>query len=370
MKHVEMLGSPGLVRDLPEQHLVENAVTDAKNVRFNRYGVETMTGDRSIFSPASINPLWIQPFPPITAPIWVYANLAKVYAVEGTTHTEITNVGGDFSGSAQERWNSCVLAGFGFFNNTVDVPQSWANFSTSNDLEDLSNWTSTRRCKALRSFKNFLIALNMTDSGINRPYRILWSSPAAPGTVPPSWDSSDPAQEANEIDLSQTPDHLVDCLPLADINVVYKETSTWGMAFIGPPYYFRFWEILAHRGILHRDCAASFPRGHCVATQDDIIIHSGQLEGSQSIIDKKIRRWLFQSIDETNFRNCFMFTYPARNEVWFCFPESGNTYATLAIIWDYTTNSIGVRELVETPFISLGPVGESFVTDLIWDPVV
>lgn len=369
-KTITMFDSPGLVRDLPEQFIKENAVTDLRNVRFNRYGAETMPGDGTIFSPASITPKWVSPFPPITAPIWVYADLTSVWAFDGTTHFDITRTASAYNGTVTERWNSCVLAGYGFFNNGVDVPQSWQAFDTSNLLIDLANWDGTRKCKVLRSFKNFLIALNMTDSGTSRPYRVLWSSPAAPGALPPSWDSTDPAQEASEIDLSETPDHLVDCLPLGDVNVIYKEASTWGMSYIGPPFHFRFYEILPTRGALHRDCMTRFPGGHVVATTDDLIMHSGTRGSERSLVNRKLRQWLFSAIDSANYYESFAFTYPAKDEVWFCFPESGATNVTMAIVWNYVTDSIGVRELTETPFISMGPIGDSFNTDLIWDVAV
>jgi hypothetical protein len=208
----------------------------------------------------------------------------------------------------------------------------------------------------------------MTDSGQNRPYRIVWSSPAQPGAVPPSWDTADPAQAANEADLGQTSDHLVDQLILGDVNIIYKEATTWGMAYIGPPFWFRFWEILPDRGLLWRDCVAEFSGGHVLITQDDIVIHNGQFESDQSIIDRKLRRWLFRSIDATNYRSTYVLSYPAKNEIWFCFPEAGSTYASLALVWNWKSNAIGIRDLPEAPFTAMGPVGETLATDLPWDP--
>ena len=366
---IEVMESPGLVRDVPNQKLVEGAFTEVKNFRFNEQGAETILGDRSVLTEASFNPVWLQPFPPRTNPVWVYMSLTEAWTVDGSTHTEITRtVGGDYAAVAGERWHSDVLAGYAFFNNTVDVPQSWEAFDSSNALVNLANWDANRKCKSLRSFKNFLIALYMTDSGVERPYRVLWSNPAAPGTLPTSWDSSDPAQDANEIDLADTSDYLVDSLTLGDIHVIYKEASTWGMRFVGAPFIFQFWQILAHRGLLHRDCAVQYPGGHVVATQDDIIVHSGQLESAESIVNRRLRRWLFSAIDTTNFKNSFMFADSAKNEAWFCFPETGSTYANVALIWNWRQNSIGFRDLTPTPFAAVGPIGDELVEDLAWDP--
>lgn len=372
VKTVQVYDSFGLANDVPPQFLVDGAFTDLRNFRFNQYGAESLAGDRIVFSESILdNPFWLSPFPPLHNPVWVYASLFKLFTVQGTTHVEITRTsGGNYAGVAGERWNSCVLAGYGFFNNTIDPPQSWANFQPGTPVTNLANWTAGRRCKALRSFKNFLIALYMVDSGVEKPYRILWSHPATPGTVPPSWDSGDPAVDSREIDLSETKDYLVDCLPLGDTNIVYKEQTTWAMRYIGPPFHFHFSKLLGSRGLLHRDCVAAYPKGHCVVTQDDLIVHNGQIESGQSIVKKRMRKWLFSSIDPTNYKNSFVFSYPSKNEVWFCFPELGAEFATLAVLWNYEDNSIGIRELPGMPFISVGPIGDSLVSDMIWDSIV
>jgi hypothetical protein len=365
-KDVELIGSPGIILDSPAHKIVDSAFSAGKNMRFGDNGAESLVGDLEVFSTASITPLWVGFFPPITAPRWAYANLSEVWAYEGTTHTEITRVSGDYNGSSTERWQSTVLNGVGVLNNVLDLPQAWTNFEPTTPLVDLPNWVATRRCKSLRSFKNFLVALYLIDSGTERPYRVLWSDSANTGALPTNWDSTDPASDSREFDLAETSDYLVDQLSMGDINIIYKEHSTWGMQYIGPPYYFRFWKILSKNGLLHRDCMANVPFGHVVVTQNDMLVHSGQIERAESIINAKLRRWLFGSIDTTNFRNSFLMSNPTKNEVYFCFPEVGETYATLAVVWNWQDKSIGIRELTPTPFGAVGPVGESIIDDLEW----
>lgn len=365
-KSIQLIGSPGIVLDSPAHTLKDEAFSDALNMKFDDNGAESLVSDLSAFSTASVSPLWYQYFPPITAPKWAYADLVAVHAVDGTTHSDITRASGAYNAVVTERWQATVLNGIGILNNTIDVPQAWTDFDTSTLLVDLPNWTSTRRAKSIRAFKNFLVALYMIDSGTERPYRILWSDSADVGTVPGSWDSTDPATDSREFDLAETSDYLVDCLPMGDVNIVYKEDSTWGMQYIGPPFFFRFWKILSNRGLLHRDCVVSTPMGHVVATQDDIIVHAGQTEQSQSVLDRRLKRWLFSSIDPTNFKNSYMFNYPREKSVYFCFPEVGETYSNKAVIWNWGDQSIAVRDLVTTPFISVGPVGDSLIDDIEW----
>jgi len=366
VKSVELIGTGGIVRDTPAHKLADGLFSDGNNIRIAELGIETIAGDLVTFSDASITPLWLGFFPPITSPRWAYGNLTEMWVVENVTHTEITRVSGNYAGITTQRWGATVFNGVGIFNNTIDIPQEWGDFDPTTKLIDLSNWDVTRRCKSLKAFKNYLIALNMTDGGINRPYRVLWSNSASAGTLPSSWDSTNPATDSREFDLAETSDYLVDQLSLGDINIIYKENSTWGMQFIGAPFYFRFWKILSKSGLLHRDCMVNIPGGHVVATQDDIIVHSGQVESLQSVLNKQLRRWLFQTIDPTNFRNCFMLANARRSEVYFCFPEVGETHANKIIIWNYRDNSIGTRDLTSTPFGATGPVGQSIIEDLEW----
>lgn len=365
-KTVELIGSPGIVRDSPAHKIKDSAFSDGGNIRFGENGAESLVGDLEVFSSASITPLWIGFFPPITAPRWAYANLTEVWAYEGTTHTEITRISGDYNAIATERWQSTVFNGIGILNNTIDLPQAWTEFDPSTKLVDLPNWDSNRRAKSIRSFKNFLVALYMTDSSVERPYRVLWSDSADTGTVPGSWDSTDPATDSREFDLAETSDYLVDQLRMGDINIIYKENSTWGMQYIGPPFYFRFWKILSKSGLLHRDCVVNVPSGHAVITLDDVIVHSGQIDQSVSILDARMRRWLFGSIDTTNFRNSFLLSNPTKNEVYICFPSAGSTYADQAIVWNWQDKSLGARELTPTPFGTVGPIGESIIDDVAW----
>jgi hypothetical protein len=54
-----------------------------------------------------------------------------------------------------------------------------------------------------------------------------------------------------------------------------------------------------------------------------------------SILDKRQRARLFAEIDTTNYLNSFIHPVPQRNEMWFCYPRTGQTNPTNALIWNY-----------------------------------
>lgn len=380
---VNKFGFPGFVKDVAEYDAMPEAWNDVRNVRFNVKGAETFGGHAQVLSPASINPLWLKVFPPISNPLWVYADLQKVFVFNGG-HEEITRLSGLYNGTAQERWQGEVFQGLGIFNNTIDIPQLWSEFDAGQRLIDLPNWPATDRCKFLRPFKNFLMAGFLIESGNERPFRIRWSHPAAPGTYPSSWALNDPTKDSGEIDIAQTSDYLVDGLELGELFIVYKQKTAYAMQIIGRPDIFATWNILSTKGLLTRDCVQSYPGGHFVVGLDDIYTHTGQKGSEQSLVEGRLRDWIFNQISAENYFNCFTVSYERRSEIWFCFPEAGETYATIAVVWNRLTNGIGIRDIAEirteivdgfpsqvtvgVPFAYPGPVPPSTGDDGdIWD---
>jgi len=361
---VSKLGAPGFVRDVAEYAIAPQAFNEVRNARFNSSGIATFGGEVEVMSQAPFAPLWLRPFPPIEAPLWVYADTQHVFVYDGDHH-QITRNSGPYSGNVNERWHGEVLNGIGIFNNTVDVPQMWLDFDASQKLADLANWPGTLRCKFLRPWKNFLFAGYLTDSGVEKPFRIRWSDPAFPGTVPSSWAIDDPTKQSGEKDLAETDDYVVDGKELGNYFIVYKQKSAYAFYYIWPNNDVFAHEKILSKGILHRDCVQDFPRGHFVVGVDDIYVHTGQKNSNESIVEARLRDWVFNQIDSSNYRNCYTFQHPRRNEIFFAFPEAGETYPTIALVWNWVTNGIGVRDLHGSPFIHPGPILVSVEED-IW----
>ena len=346
---------PGYVKDVAAYDTTPEAWDEVRNVRFNAIGATSFAGQFPVMSPAPFNPYWLKVFPPVENPLWVYGGTSKIYVFDGD-HIDITRVSEDYTGSVAERWQGEVLNGVGVFNNTVDVPQMWLDFDASVRLQNLSNWPADLRCKFLRPFKNFLIAGHMIESGNPRPFRIRWSDAAIPGTVPGSWALNDPSVDAGEKDIAETSDYLVDGLTLGELFIVYKQRSVFAMQYIGRPDIFAHWPIIQGKGILWRDCVQPFQGGHFVAGIDDLYVHNGQRGSEQSIVEARLRNWIFNQIDANNYYNCYTVNYERKDEIWFCFPEAGEVFPTLAVVWNRITNGIGIRDIPSSPFIYPGPI--------------
>lgn len=333
------IASIGSVRDIPSFMLPPEAWTVVLNARYADDAMQFLDG----WTPALGTPL----FPPhflmsIATPAidyWLYTSLTNAAVYDGITHTDITRaVGGAYTTSDSWQWNGTILAGIAILNNGVDVPQAWLTSTPATKLVDLPNWDPNVRAKVIRAFGPFLVAISITVGGTQFPHRVRWSHPADPGSVPVSWDVTDPTRDAGEVDFPDVQAGLLnDALPLGSTMFIYKESSVWKMRFVGGSTIFDFGQTawLNTAGLLSPRCVCLTGDGlkHVLATQDDIIWHDGNTV--KSILNKRQRQRLQNEIDTSNFGQSFIFANPFKNEVWFCYPGSGQQYPDRAIIMNY-----------------------------------
>lgn len=352
------VGSIGIVADIPPHELPPEAWTSGRNVRMHNGSVEKFTGDSAIFGTPGTAPHWILPVNGPNEFYYIYAGLVTVHDTDGTTHTDISKVG-DYSASADINWNGGVFNGIPILNNGVDDPQMQTPVTRTTQLADLSNWPANTKAKVIRPFGSFLVALDITKAATEFRFMVKWSHPAGPGAVPTSWDETDPTKRAGEVILAEEGGFVVDCLPLGGTNFIYKEGSTYAQRFIGGNFVFDFGQgpRFSDDGILTRNCVQAFLRQHFVVTRGDIKIHNGVT--ITSIIDKRRRDEIFNNIDESNAERCFTFSNYQRNEIWFCYPETGSAFATRAAVWNWVDNVWGLRDLVGVQFITSGLLGDT-----------
>ncbi len=269
----------------------------------------------------------------------------------------------EYSATETENLTSFVFNGIPILNNAVDDPQQWSpvDFATPGLLSDLANWPASTTCKALRGFKQFLVAMNVTKSSVQYPRMVKWSTAAAANAVPTSWDETDATNDAGEIELSDSTGVILDGGTVGEVFAIYKDDSIWGMQFIGAPLIFRFYKVSSHVGALSKRCIADTPLGHIVFATDDVILFNGS--SVQSVLDGKSRRALYSSIDAENYRMCYAVTDLQRSEVWCCYPNTGSSRCDRAMVYNYTNGTVGWRDLPNTQDITFGIFDPGATTD-------
>lgn len=337
----------GINSDLSPEELGAGFWSVSQNMRFSDGYATRFRGTRQVFDTPTATPYFLMPYAASTSRYWVHAGITSVFADDGTSRANIT--GTALTGTIDDRFTGGTLGGVMVLNNGVDKPRFWGGTGT---LADLTGWGAAHKCASLRPFKNFLIALDITKGATRYPHMVKWSAAAVPGAIPTSWDETNPALDAGENDLAETPDLLVDCLAMGDVNIVYKERSMYAMSFIGAPYIFRFQRLPGDVGMLARGCAVATPSGHVVLTAGDVVIHAGQ--GAQSIANAIIRDYIFKNINSAFYKRSFVTSNPQKNEVWVCFPLGDATACNTACVWNWVSKSWSVRTLQNVTYGAFG----------------
>jgi hypothetical protein len=350
-------GGKGLITDLPDHALPINAWSVVSNARMVEGTAEKASGYADAYSTdPTVAPYSVFPYKGASAMYWVYAGLAKIKVMDGTTDTDITNAGADYTGTAGDKWTGGVLGGVLVLNNGIEVPQQWSGVPAS-PCVDLSNWTSTWKAKVLRPFGNFLVAGNISKSSTDYPYMIKWGHPAEAGTVPVSWDETDTTYLAGEQNLRMGGGFIVDMHTVGDINVVYKEGALVAMRFIRGNNVFSFETISEEMGIFSVNAVQNFTGSDnrsrsFVFGSDDVVVHDGRTV--QSVIDDRVRRNLYRNIDGDNIENCFVAADQGRKEMWVCYPEQGSTWCNKALIWNWREDTWGEQDIPNLSHMNFG----------------
>jgi hypothetical protein len=350
-----------------------NAFTNGQNVRFLDGKVQKFLGHQQVFGTNPITPYYSLPFANNVAYYWIVCGATKVYITDMTNWTNITRQSGgidqDYSAGLDINWNGGVLGGsIPILNNGVDSPQQWYPAQSSQRLANLKydasrTWADVSyTAKIMRTFKNYIIAMDVTKSGTQYNNLVKWSASADPGSIPDTWDESDATYDAGESVVTEAGGNLIDGAALRDNFIIYAEDATHIMSYIGGNYVFRFGRLFDD-GILSRRCVKPVKGFHVVLAANDLVMHDGS--NTKSIIDKKMRSWLFNNIDPDNYERCFVTPNYRKNEMWVCFPQVGSTLPDMALVWNYEDSTFGIREIPNTPHIAYGVIDPG--TSNIWD---
>lgn len=342
---IQNIGSVGIIKDLAPHKLPMEAWTDGQNFRFLDDNCARSLGQTQVFGTPTVVPGFLMNVPSPASSFWFYFSLSAAYVYDAGVHTNVTRGSGAYTATAYRQWNGCLLAGIPVFNNGIDKPQYWSALSVGTTLADLSNWTATLRAKVIRSFGPYLVALNLNDNGTLLPQSLQWSSLAAPGAVPSSWDYSDPTVDAGRTHLIDVKGgEIHDAQLIQDVLVIYKANSTHTLRFIGGANIFSD-SLLRLSGVLAPRCVAVVDSGtkHFVVSQDNVLLHAGSPTVAYPF-EAKDRRYLFNDMDTTNYVNAFAYDDGVFNEACFAYPSSGQTYPNKEIFFNYKTGVTGFRD--------------------------
>lgn len=179
--NVPNAGSAGVIKDLSQHELPIQAWTDCQNIRFLDGYAYQFYGHGEVYNSPAYTPQHVLPCNVSGNRYWVYACAGKVFAVTNTggvaVHTDITP--GTIRTGVANQWTSTLLSGVPVLNAGDGTNPFYWNLNTSTVCADLPNWPTNNTCKVMRSYKNYLVALNVTRP----PFAVTISSITYSGTT-------------------------------------------------------------------------------------------------------------------------------------------------------------------------------------------
>jgi hypothetical protein len=329
----------GAAPDVMPAELGDGMWTTLTNCAVRGDFLQRTDGNGALVSTPSAPPYFLLPYSDGASLGLIHVGLASAFVDIANVRTDLTHAT-PWTGTTSDKWTGCNFNGRTVINNGVNKPAAWDG-NLANNFVDLTAWDANVRCKVLRQFGNFLVAMDITESGVRKPSRVLWSNAADPGSLPSSWAYGDPTVDAGD-DGVEGGGVLVDGLTLGDSFVLYKSASTSLMRFVGGNDVMSIKEIPGGQGLLAAGCAVSTPVGHVCLTTGDIVVHQGG--APRSIASDLVRNTIFRELSKTYASRAFLSANPSQNEVWVCYPTTGGT-CSKAAVWNWQRNTWSFRTL-------------------------
>lgn len=354
-QRLEITRPKGINVDLSPYELPNDVWSSGININFRNFRTNRELGYSQVFPDLDIQPLFAHTWTDFNTVFWFYSDLVSIFRTEGTSQVDVTRLSGAYTGTFTDGWTGSVFNGAMVMTNGVDAPQFYD--VASSEFADLTAWPTDFTASVVRPFKNYLVALDITDNvGERFPTLVKWSDSADAGEVPQSWDETDPATQAGENALPDSEGRCLEGLALNDSFFIYKSDSVWAMQFIGGNFIFSFRKIFNDRGILGQDCVVEFEGKHFVVGVSDVYIHDGSTK--TSVINNKFKKKLFSQINPLFFNRVKCVADVPNNEIWVYFPSTDSIDGTAdrVLVWNWEVQEWSERQISGVSFIIEGNI--------------
>lgn len=357
----------GLALDIPANEVSEKFYTLASNVHFRDGIARRMGGRRAAYAQNTVDPtlhlLNVRaPGGATESNFWLAFGADEVQALETSNIDDITPAAGLQAATSSWQWSTTLLNNIPCATNGLDAPFYWAG-DVGTVAADLPNWPAGTVCKSLVAFKFHLFALDIDGPGGHFESQIKWSDAAAAGDVPATWTAA-PSNEAGSATLADTPGPCMCGVPLQDSLLVFKRSSTYAVSYVAGSRIFSVRLLDGARGALTRHAAVDVGGKVLVVTDGDVMLTDGV--NWQSVAQGRARNQIFTQLDQDNYENLTVEYDRAKDEVWICYPTSGNAHCSEALIYNVGGDTFGIRTLDELTHLRVGVVNDT-ANDESWD---
>lgn len=209
------------------------------------------------------------------------------------------------------------------------------------------DWNPKDSCAIIRSYNDFLIALNITKDTKEYPTMVKWCHPLQYSPDPTSgivWAIDDPTKLSGENPIGEMKTPLRDGLPLGRSFVLYSQDQVWTMDYTGAGSVFNFRKIFSTGGIIATNCVVEVEAKHFVFGEDDLYVHDGM--SIRSISDERVRKYVYQHMDRDKRDSFFVHHDSNLNLIYFGYVSKedglaypGTEHCNTAAVYNYRNNT-------------------------------
>ena len=365
LPQIRDVGDIGVVTDIRPASLPLNGFSRAKNVRFDDGRVSRSPVFRKIKDSLGFNPRFTYGIQGVYG--GGFASIVMVsdtYQFKTYQNGSVSSAQGSLSTTSASNtpMTGTNLADIAYINRADKVPVYMLNSGTN--FAVLPNWDSTWRAESVRSYGDFLLALNITENGVGYPSRVRYSNLALANSVPDSWDAADTTKSAGFNDLVQMQSGIVDGATLGTNFIIYSKDQVWLMEFVGGTFIHNFRKLYSECGVINQNCILEVEGTHYVFDHDDIYIHDTHTR--QSICDERVKSYIFGGLNTAKTDRCFAHHNPELDEVMFCY-ISGDDMAEYtngercnrAAVFNYKKQTWSFMDMPNVSSSTMGTVSSS-----------
>ena len=336
-------GGTGVVSDIPAWDVPDGGFTDAINMNFRDGSAVKALGYQAQI-PVIEEPVWMQLWNDGDANRLVYATHTELYQLDGTAWTE---VGGPYADTYN--WQSFPFGNYCIFNNAVDVPQTKGNGDLT--FSDLTGWPAGWQAGLIRPYKDFLVAAQVVDNGIEQRNAIFWSDAAPTNELPPNWDPTGPQSLSGFISIPADGGEVVEMVPLGDSLIVYTVVGCYALSFTGnadAPMTLRRLSIAG--GCAHRESAVYFKSQNFVVGLSRIYLHDSVTK--TYIAESTVESRFYSEVRDISLVRCVVDNRHSEIIIYYPATEGAGNNCDKALIWNWAYNTWTFRDLPFVPCIS------------------
>jgi hypothetical protein len=338
----------GIVKDLDPVDCPPGVWTDGRNVQFRAGKTERVPGEARFANTGRVcdaDRVWH--IDNGVTRYWVYAGATPlgslgVGVTDGVNHWNITPTGWAAIASTAKVLTLGDLNGV-FWINHPELGPYWWTGDVAVHMTKLPGWPANWSVDVMRAHKNWLFGFALDDGTNYFGGRVVWSTSAAPGSIPSTWTPS-VSNDAGDADFDVPTGPILDAISVRDALFVKKAHYTGGLQYIGGQYIFKPFDVFPSLGI--------FATGACVEVgglvymmtgEGEIIRHDGT--SFSNILYGKLQDYIGKQINYQYPQSIFMYRDQAAGQVMLCYPVGTSRACTEAVSIEIETGDPGIRDL-------------------------